>query len=90
MPSTTGYTGVAIYFVIFLVIFYVLVVMPRKKQEKKHKQTIEELKRGDRIVTIGGIKGEISKIKEDSVILRVGENTEIEFVKKAIAYKEEE
>lgn len=85
-----GMTGVAIYFAIFVALFYVLVVMPRKKQEKKHKLMVDELKRGDRIVTIGGIKGEISKVKDDVITLRVSENTEMEFVKKAVAYKEEE
>jgi preprotein translocase subunit YajC len=64
--------------------------MPRKKQEKKHQELVEALKRGDKVITIGGIKGEISKVKEETVMLKVGENTEIEMLKKAIAYKDGE
>jgi preprotein translocase subunit YajC len=61
--------------------------MPRKKQEKKHKEMMETLRRGEKVVTIGGIRGEVSRIKEDSVTLKVNENIEIEFLKSAIAYK---
>lgn len=80
---------IIIYFGFFIAVFYVLIIMPRKKQEKKHGAMISELKRGDKIVTIGGIKGEISKVKEDSIVLKVNEETEIEFIKKAIGYKVE-
>lgn len=78
----------AIWFAIFIGIFYVFIIMPRKKQERKHEDLIQGLKRGNKVVTIGGIKGEITKIKEDSVVLKVSENTEIEMLKKAIAYNE--
>jgi preprotein translocase subunit YajC len=61
--------------------------MPRKKQEKKHKEMMETLRRGEKVVTIGGIRGEVSRIKEDTVTLKVNENIEIEFLKSAIAYK---
>ncbi len=84
-----GWLTVAIYFVVFLVIFYLFVIMPRKKQEKKQSDLMSNLKRGDKVVTIGGIKGEVVKVKEDAVVLKVAENTEIHFLKKAIGYKEE-
>lgn len=85
-----GWVTVAIYFGVFLVIFYVFIIMPRKKQEKKHDTVLESLKRGDKIVTIGGIRGEISKVKEDTIMVKVADNTEIEFVKKAISHKIED
>jgi len=81
---------IAIYFGGFLGIFYFLIIMPRKKQEKKHKATLASLKRGDRVVTIGGLRGEISKIKEDIVLIKINDSTEIEFLKNAIAYKVED
>ena len=77
-----------IWFAIFIGIFYVFIIMPRKKQERKHEDLIQSLKRGHKVVTIGGIKGEVTKIKEDTVVLKVSENTEIEMLKKAIAYNE--
>ena len=85
-----GWITIAIYFSVFLVIFYLFIIMPRKKQEKKHDEVLGSLKRGDKIVTIGGIRGEISKVKEDTMVVKVADNTEIEFVKKAISHKIED
>ena len=75
----------AIWFVLFIGIFYVFIIMPRKKQEKKHQDMVSSLKRGEKVATIGGSKGEIAKVKEETVLLKVGDNVEIEFLKKAIA-----
>lgn len=85
-----GWITIAIYFGVFLLIFYLFIIMPRKKQEKKHDEALGSLKRGDKIVSIGGIRGEISKIKEDTIVVKVADNTEIEFVKKAISHKIED
>lgn len=76
-----------LYFGVFIGIFYVFIIMPRKKQEKKHGEFLAELKRGAKVVTIGGMRGEVVRIKDDVVVLKVSENTEIEFIKKAIAYE---
>ncbi len=91
MGSTSeSWLQMAIYFGAFMAIFYFLIIMPRRKQEKKHKEVLESLKKGDRVVSIGGIKGEIARIKEDVVVLKVSDNTEIELIKKAIAYRVED
>jgi len=64
--------------------------LPRKKQDKKHQDMVSSLKRGEKVVTIGGMKGEIAKVKENTVMLRVSDGVEIEMLKKAIAYKDGE
>lgn len=79
-----------LYFGGFIVIFYVFLILPRKKQEKKHNQLIESLKKGEKIVTIGGIKGEITKVREKTFLIKVSENSEMEFLKTAIAYRADE
>lgn len=76
-----------LYFGVFIGIFYVFIIMPRKKQEKKHDNFINEMKRGMKVTTIGGIRGEVARIKDDTIVLKVADNTEIEFIKKAIAYE---
>jgi preprotein translocase subunit YajC len=91
--STAGQQGwitIALYFVVFFAVFYLFIIMPRKKQEKKQTELVAALKRGDKIVTIGGIRGEISKVKDETVVVKVNDNSEIEFIKKAIAYKTED
>ncbi|MGI5880689.1 MAG: preprotein translocase subunit YajC [Syntrophomonadaceae bacterium] len=76
-----------IWFGVFIGIFYFFIIMPRKRQEKKHGDLIDSLKKGEKVVTIGGIRGEITRVKEDTFVLKTGDNTEIEFIKKAIAYR---
>ncbi|MEQ8200028.1 MAG: preprotein translocase subunit YajC [Syntrophomonadaceae bacterium] len=88
--GTQTWLPTAIYLGVFLAIFYVLIIMPRRKQEKKHKETVASLKRGDKVVTIGGLKGEVAKVKEETLVLKVNDNTEMEFLKRAVAYKEDE
>lgn len=84
-----SWLSVAIYLGIFIAIFYFFIIAPRKKQEKKHKDVLSSLKRGDKIVSIGGLKGEITRIMDDSVLIKVNEGNEIEILKRGVAYKEE-
>ncbi|MBF8982134.1 preprotein translocase subunit YajC [Lutibacter sp. B2] len=58
--------------VIFIAIFYFLIIRPQKKREKTVKDMRDNLKVGNRIVTIGGIHGSVSKIKDDLVTIEVG------------------
>lgn len=79
--------SVAIYTAFFMVLIYLFVILPRKSQDKKHNAMVSSLERGEKIVTIGGIYGEISKIKENSVMLKVANGVELEISKRAIAYR---
>lgn len=86
----TSWVQLAIWFGLFLGIFYVLVIWPNKKKEKKHTEMVDALRKGDKVVSIGGIRGEIARVKEDTIVLKVNDNTELEFIKRAIGYKVEE
>ncbi|MDR2211337.1 MAG: preprotein translocase subunit YajC [Spirochaetaceae bacterium] len=68
-----------------IAIFYFLVMRPQRKRQKETERMLAELKKGDRIVTIGGIHGVIQSVREGSVILKVDENCKIEFSRNAIA-----
>lgn len=69
---------------IFLVMYF-LVFRPQKKKEQETKRMIDALKKGDKVVTIGGIHGTISSTKEKTVIVKVDDNCKIEFNRTAIA-----
>ena len=88
--NAQSWMSMLIWLGVFILIFYVFLIMPRKKEEKRHKTLLEELKKGDKVVSIGGINGVVAKIKDDTVTLKISENTEVEFLKKAIAYKVED
>jgi preprotein translocase subunit YajC len=78
------------FLVAFFAIFYFLIILPRKKQEKKHNEMVQNLRVHDKIVTIGGIHGEVKKLKEKTLILKVSDGAEIEILKSAVAYLQEE
>ncbi|MDD5259179.1 MAG: preprotein translocase subunit YajC [bacterium] len=69
-----------------VVIFYVVVWMPQRKQMKERKQMLSELKKGDAVVTSGGMHGIVSNVRGPLVDLKVNEETKITFSKDAITY----
>jgi preprotein translocase subunit YajC len=71
-------------FVLVFVIFYLLIIMPQRKKQKKHMEMVENLKPGDRIITTGGIYGSIMGVQKDRVELKVAANVKIEITKSAI------
>jgi len=66
-------------------IFYFLIIRPQQKQAKAHKQMITELKKGDKIVTNGGLMVEITKVEEDFLIVKNHDNTEMKLKKEFVA-----
>ena len=59
--------------------------MQRKKISKKQKDMITSLKEGDKVVTVGGLVGEIASVQEDTVEIKVDKGIRLQYKKKAIA-----
>ena len=72
-------------FVAIFGIFYFLMIRPQQKQRKETQRMLSELKKGDKVITIGGVHGVIQSVRESAVILKVDENCKIEFSRSAIA-----
>ena len=72
-------------FVLIFAVFYFIVIMPAKKQQKKKDAMIAALKKGDRVVTNGGIYGSVAAVEDQSLLLKVAENVKIRVAKSAIA-----
>ena len=72
---------------IFLVfgIFYFLLLAPMRKRQKALQKVVEGLKRGDKVVTNGGLIGEIAAVEDRIVHLKLGENMKVRVLKSAIA-----
>ena len=68
------------------VLYYVLLVLPRRKQDKARQTMLDELKKGDRVQTIGGILGTVVQADAAEVVVKVDEssNTKMRFVRTAI------
>ncbi len=75
---------------LIFVVFYIFLILPQQRQQKKHKEMIDSLKKGDKIITAGGIYGEVVRVKEDRLKIKISKDTEIEIQKSAITTKIEE
>ena len=58
-------------------IFYFILIRPQKKEQQKHREMIDELKKGQEIITNGGIIGSVVHVAEDRVTIKTAENTRI-------------
>lgn len=72
-------------FVLIIAIFYFFIIRPQNKKQKETEKMINALKKGDKVVTIGGIHGVVSSTKEKTIVVKVDSNTSIEFNRTAIA-----
>jgi preprotein translocase subunit YajC len=74
-----------IFIVLLFVIFYFLMIRPQQKKQKQHQDMVKSLRKGDKIITNGGVYGIVSDVKEHMVVLKISENVKIELVKNAVA-----
>lgn len=72
-------------FGLVFVIFYFLIIRPQNKKQKDMQKMIAGVKKGDKIITIGGIHGTVYSVKEGTVVVKVDDDCKIEFSKSAIA-----
>ncbi len=72
--------------VVVLVIFYVFMIRSKQKTEKQRQAMLNQVKRGDRIQTIGGVLGTVVEARDDEVVVKVDEsnNTKIHFTRSAV------
>lgn len=80
-----------IWMVLLIAIFYFLLYRPQQKQRQKHQEFLNSLKKGDKVVTAGGLIGEIKSIGDDVVTLKLSEGTIVKVLKTSITsyYNEE-
>lgn len=83
--STSQLVSTFVPFVLIIAIFYFFLIRPQNKKQKETEKMINALKKGDKVVTIGGIHGVVSSTKEKTVIVKVDDNCKIEFSRSAIA-----
>lgn len=73
-------------FVLIFAVFYFILIMPQRRKQKAHRQMMEALKVGDKVVLSSGIVGKVTKVKDnDRVFLKTAEDTEIEVLRSFVA-----
>ena len=74
--------GQFIQLILIFVIFYFFLIRPQQKKVKEHKAMVESLKRGDKVITSGGITGTVERlIDNDKVEVEIADNVKVEIVK---------
>ncbi len=83
----SGWT-MLIFFVAIILVFWLFMIRPQQKKQKKIQEAREALRKGDEIITIGGIHGKIVDVREKTFVIAVEDNTHIEIEKAAVAIDE--
>ncbi len=73
-----------IFILLLIVVFWLFFIRPQSKRAKEEQKFRNELKKGDKVVTIGGFHGKITEVKETTVMLSVAPNMEVEIEKTAL------
>jgi preprotein translocase subunit YajC len=84
-PGAGSFVTSLIPFAAIIGIFYFLIIRPQNKKQKETKRMLDSIKKGDKVVTIGGLHGTIQSVKEQSVIVKVDDNVKLEFNRSAIS-----
>lgn len=79
--------GLLLPFIIMFAVFYFLLIRPQQKRQKQRNQMLSELKKGDKVTTIGGLHGTIAELTDDTVVLRVNDVTKLTFDRSAVNAK---
>lgn len=70
--------------IVVFVVFYFVLIRPQQQQQKKRQEMLSQLKKGDKVITVGGIHGEITEVHDDEVQLRIADKVEIRLSRSGI------
>ena len=77
-------------FVFLIAIMYFVIIRPQQQQVKKHKEMIDSLKKGDKVVTNGGFYAEVKKVEDEFISVSLNSDTVVKMTKDSIARKQED
>ncbi len=80
-----GLIGSLLPLILIFVVFYFLLIRPQQKRAKEHKQMLDNLKRGDKVITAGGEYGVVESVGNNTVVLKIAENVKVKYGKNYIA-----
>lgn len=71
-------------FLLIIVVFYFLILRPQQKRQKQREKLLSEVKKGDKIITSGGMHGTVEGIEDGSVLVKIADNVKVKMEKAAI------
>lgn len=81
----TSFIASLIPLILIFVIFYFLLIRPQQKRAKEHREMVNNLRRGDNVVTAGGVKGKVTKVGEDEVEVEIAKDVKVSVIKSTIS-----
>ena len=84
MPEASPYQFPIMMLILFG-IMYVMMIRPQRRREKERKELLNNIQSGNRVLLTSGIIGQVTNIKEQTLVIRIAENTKIETVRSAVA-----
>ncbi|MGO4538131.1 preprotein translocase subunit YajC [Paenibacillus sp. YIM B09110] len=80
----TNILGMIWPFLLMFAVFYFLLIRPQQKKQKQRSSMLNQIKKGDKITTIGGLHGTVVELTDDTVIIRVNDTTKMTFERSAV------
>jgi len=80
---------IIIFLVLIFGVFYFLFIRPQRKRQKEHEELVQELQKGDKVITAGGIYGVIESLSQDSVVLKIESGATIRVARGSVAGRRE-
>ena len=80
-----GIIGQLIFFIPLILIFYFLLIRPQNQRQKRHREMIEAVKKGDTVVTAGGLIGKVPKVAETEITVELADGVRVRTVKAMLA-----
>ena len=89
-PSQSGQGGgdfmtTILMFAVIIAIFYFMILRPQQKRQKERKKLLESMKKGDKVVTAGGLHGTIVGIEDKTLLLQIAENVKVKVERSSIS-----
>jgi len=85
-----GFDWTIIIFLILIVgVFYFLLIRPQRRRQKQHNELMQELKRGDKVITAGGIYGVVESISDDSIVMKIESGVTIRIARSSVVGQRE-
>ena len=81
-----GLFGAFVPLILIFVIFYFLLIVPQRRKQKEHQEMIKNLKKGDKVVTNGGVYGTITKLKKNYIEIEVANNVVLRVQRSAVSH----
>lgn len=83
--QSLGMVSTLLPFIVLFVAFYFFIIRPQQQQQKKRNAMLDALKKGDKVITIGGIYGEIVELHDENLILKVSDKVNLKLTRNSVS-----